>query len=148
MKKLLFYAAALLAAISFSACSDDDQPGDTPESIVGTWQITHDEVWVDDGENSTWSTNYPDEGQYWTYTFDKSGTYVETAYDYNNVSSTTNGTYSTSSNTITLKSGYNSRTFEIKKLTGSQLVLFESFRDENTDEKYLVEVTMTYNRIK
>ena len=41
MKKLLFFTAVLFAAVSFSACSDDndDNLPITPANIAGTWQI-------------------------------------------------------------------------------------------------------------
>lgn len=39
MKKLFLIVAAMFAAVSFSACSDDDDKID-PNQIVGTWQIT------------------------------------------------------------------------------------------------------------
>lgn len=64
MKKLFFCAAALLAAISFSACSDNDETNlpATPASLAGTWQITHNEGWETyDGEKETYSEKYPDE---------------------------------------------------------------------------------------
>ncbi len=43
MKKLfLFIVAAMFAAVSFSACSDDDNGGNiNPSQIVGTWGLVH-----------------------------------------------------------------------------------------------------------
>ncbi len=47
MKKLFLYAAALLAAISFPGCSDDDDEGVavTVESLVGRWSCYQEEDW-------------------------------------------------------------------------------------------------------
>lgn len=153
MKKLFFCAAALLAAISFAACSDNDEPNlpITSESIVGTWQAIHEKGYCiyDDGEESgkeTWSDDYPDEdGYYWTLTFDKNGTCVKTEYD-SGKSYSVHYTYSISGNMLTLNySGEDeAEEYEIKKLTESQLVLFE----KGVDANYSWENTTTYKRIK
>ncbi len=147
MKKFFFFAAALFAAISFAACSDDDEPGlpATPESIAGTWQITHEKGWeIYDGEKEVWSENYPDEeGGYYTYTFDKNGSFTESSYKDNELRNTYNSSYSISGNELTIKNG-GYPTFEIKKLTGSQLVLFES--ENGSDGSW--ESTMVFRRIE
>ncbi len=144
MKKLFFCAAALLAAVSFSACSDDDEPNlpATPESIAGTWQITQEKGWeIYDGGKETWSATYPEDGGYWTYTFNKNGAFTLIEYEDNRVPYTFNGTYSISGNELTIES---EGTFEIKKLTESKLVLVES---ENGSEASW-ETTMTFKRIE
>jgi len=149
MKKLFFCAAALLAAISFSACSDDDEPNLplTPESIAGTWQCTHEDGWeIYDGEKDTWSDNYPDEeGWYATCSFDENGSFTQSEYDNDKIDYTGNGTYSISGNKLTIKIKYeDAHTFEIKKLTGSQLVLF----DKGADSYGSWEITTTLKRIE
>ncbi len=154
MKKLLFYVAAVLAAISFSACSDDDKEPTlpaTPENIAGTWQLTH-EDWREFSNGKkidSESENYPDEeGRYWTFSFDKSGTCIKTSYDHKEVS--TKGTYSISGNTITfvgIYTGTSSHTLEIKKLTKSQLVLLYKFTVEH-NEDFFTESIFTYKRIE
>ncbi len=153
MKKLLFYAAALLAAITFSACSDDDKEPTlpvTPENIAGTWQLTH-EDWREFSNGKkidSSSENYPDEdGDYNTFSFDKSGTYIITYYYHDKAdSSPREGTYSISGNTITFDFYMGiSNTLEIKKLTESQLVLIK----RNTySEDYLSESIWTCKRIE
>lgn len=153
MKKLFFCAAALLAAISFAACSDDDDTKlpITPDTIAGTWQITHEQGYCiyDDGEESgkeTWSDDYPDEdGYYWTLTFDKNGTCVKTNYN-SGKSYSEHYTYSISGNKITVKDTQyqESETCEIKKLTESQLVLVSTYKGESE----LEENTATYKRIQ
>lgn len=149
MKKLFFCAAALLAAISFSACSGDGEPNlpATPENIAGTWQLTHEDGWkIYDGEKDTWSDNYPDEeGWYAICSFDKNSSFTQNEYDNDKVDYTGNGTYSISGNKLTIKIKYEeAHTFEIKKLTGSQLVLFE----KDTYEDYSGETTTTLKRIE
>ena len=89
MKKLFLIVAAMFAAVSFSACSDDDDK-DKDASIVGTWQITYYEGWAtfSDGTRDDWSDAYPltTEGNYyWTYTFNENGTCVQTDYSDNKV---------------------------------------------------------------
>ena len=146
MKKLFFCAAALFAAISFAACSDDDDETNltaTPETIAGTWQITYEEgVAIYDGEEETWSENYPDEdGWYWTLAFDKNGTCIDTDYETGDDPYSIRYTYSISGSTLILKKANDeSYTYEIKALTQSKLVLF-GFEDR-------AEYTSTYKRIK
>ena len=154
MKKLFFCAAALLAAISFAACSDDDEPNlpIAPGTIAGTWQITHEKGYCiyDDGEESgkeTWSDDYPDEdGFYWTRVFDQNGSCVETYYETGKKLGSEHYTYSISGNVLTLTySGEDeAEEYEIKKLIESQLVLVNTYKGETE-----VEVnTATYKRIQ
>lgn len=153
MKKLFFRAAALLAAISFSACSDNDDTNlpITPDTIAGTWQITHEQGWCiyDDGEESgkeTWSDDYPmEDGYYWTLTFDKNGACVKTEHDSGKFYSE-HYTYSISGNVLTLNySGEDeAEEYEIKKLTESQLVLVNTYKGETELEVN----TTTYKRIE
>ena len=151
MKKLFFCAAALLAAISFSACSDDEEPNlpIAPGTIAGTWQITHEKGYCiyDDGEESgkeTWSDDYPDEdGYYWTLTFDQNGTYVKTEY-HSGKSYSEYYTYSISGNKFTLTYPDVVEECEIKKLTESQLVLVSTYKGETELEVN----TATYKRIE
>jgi len=148
MKRFFFFAAALLAALSFTACSDDDETNlpITPDNIVGTWQIVHQEGWeIYDGEKETWSEDYSNEdGWYWTISFDTNNSYVETEYDNGKVYDMNNGTYSISGNTITLNDSYEPTTQEIKKLTESELIWTHKY----ADEEYSVEDTETFKRIK
>ncbi len=148
MKKLFFCTAALLAAISFAACSDDDETNlpVTPASIAGTWQLVHSQGWeIYDGEKETWSEYYSDEdGWCWTISFDTNNSYVETEYDNGMVYDTNNGTYSISGNTITLNDFYEPTTYEIKKLTESKLIRTYKY----ADEEYSVEDTETLKRIE
>ncbi len=147
MKKLFFCAAALLAAISFSACSDDDETSLTasPDTIAGTWKIAHEEGWIiDDGEKETWSDDFPDEnGWYFTITFDKNS-FISTEYEGGDEIDREIGTYSISGNTLTLKKDYYSNEsdkYEIRKLTESELVLLDIYED-------WFEETLTLKRIK
>ena len=151
MKKLLFYAAALLAAISFQACSDDDENGlpATPENIAGTWQIVQEKGWeIDWDEKDTFLENYPDkDGWYYTFTFDKDGSFTVTEIwgkEDGGDTSTENGSYSISGKELRLNiRGYNQRHIEIRKLTKSQLVLFV-IMDYDLQSEY----TATFKRIE
>lgn len=156
MKKLFFCAAALLAAISFAACSDDDDPVNlpiTPESLAGTWQIVNETGWeIYDGEKDAWSENYPDKyGQYYMCTFNKNGTYTTTEYLYDDYEGKVfienyTGSYSISGNTLLMKEDYSNEPYpyEISKLTESVLVLFDAYKEPN----YSFEETLTFKRIK
>ena len=155
MKKLFFCAAALLAAISCAACSDDEEPNlpIAPGTIAGTWQITHEQGWCtyDDGEESgkeTWSDDYPDEdGYYWTYTFNQDGTGQYSEYRTGTTPHVYNITYSISGNNFMVENSpflEPEDTYEIKKLTESQLVLVRTYKGETE----LEESTETYKRIQ
>lgn len=147
MKKLFFCAAALLAAISFAACSDDEESNlpITPDTIAGTWQIIHAQWWYTlDGKKETGSKNYPNvEGFYWTLTFDKNESCVQTEYEDGGVYST-HYTYSISGNKLALTDEYETEEYKIKTLTESRLVLVYTYKDEEGVE----ERTLTYKRIK
>ena len=64
MKKLFLIVAAMFAAVSFSACSDDD---DKDASIIGTWMIAHSEGWViySDGTRDDFNDDYPNDIDYY-----------------------------------------------------------------------------------
>ena len=160
MKKFVF-CAALFAAISFAACSDDDDESNLPvteANIVGTWKIVHEQGYEDDGyEIETWSDDYPctdeDVWWYWTFTFDEGGTCTQKEIDIIDKVESSSGSdkfsYSISGNTLTLSNedegGDDIVRYRIDKLTKSQLVLFES-----QDDGYYshLENTMTFKRIK
>ena len=171
MKKFVF-CAALFAAISFAACSDDDDESNLPvteANIVGTWQIVHAEGYEDEGDRygkDTWSEDFPllDDVSYWwywTYTFDEGGTGTYTEIDIDGIEKVeyvdqAKFSYSISGNTLTIKGDPNNDglnvddgIYQIKSLTKSQLVLFESsdYYDDNVSG-YSREETTTYKRIK
>ena len=152
MKKLFLIVAALFVAVSFLACSDDD---DKDLSIVGTWQITLDEGWASfsDGTRDEWSTVYPDASDgnsYWTYTFDENGGCIRESHaDYHDSNSdyTDECIYSISGNVLTIKGKTDSELSmvgTIKELTENQLIIFS--KGEDADQKY--EQTQTYRKVK
>lgn len=154
MKKLFIIVAALFVAVSFSACSDEDDNKINPHHIVGTWQITLIEGWsVDnDGTRDEWSDSYPaidDDDYYWTYTFDGHGKMKRVSYTNQSVNNSTNGTYTVSNNILTIiEKGGNrnyeeTQEFQIKKLTSSQLILFE----HRIEPEFKEEDTYTYKRL-
>ncbi len=160
MKKLIF-CAALFAAITFAACSDDDESNlpATEANIVGTWKIVHEQGY-DDG---TWSEDFPllddvNHWWYWTYTFDEGGTGTQTEYgtiDKGKVKYADSWklNYSISGNTLTITIWYDDdeveeESYQIKSLTKSQLVLFASEYGGDWGDGGSWENTMTYKRIK
>ncbi len=134
MKKLFFFAATLFAVVSFSTCSDDDEPNLplTPASLAGTWQIVHDEGWeTNNGKKISYTVDLPDEeGFYWTYTFNKNGTCVETYYENDKNLDEYHWAYSISDNILSIKNTTDEtiEDWQIKKLTETKLVLF--YRDD------------------
>ena len=90
MKKLFLLVAAMFAAVSFSACSDDDDNKIDPNQIAGTWQITREvgyEIVPGEGKMEK-DITYPiddvndDYGFYFTYTFNENGTGRYKSYYY------------------------------------------------------------------
>lgn len=156
MKKLLFFTAVLFAAVSFSACSDDndDNLPITPANIAGTWQIIRLEGSSIhyNGNRYNYSDDFTDvltdEYDGWTYTFNTNGTCIRKGlvgsshFDY---------IYYIHGNTLLMQSETKDSNYDflnfvgiIKKLTDSHLVIFRSGTDEN--RKY--EKTETYKRLK
>lgn len=76
MKNFFYILAALFVAVSFSACSDDDDNKINTDQIVGEWQITHSVGYmIDLGKRSDYDRHYPDEdGVYSVYVFNEDGT--------------------------------------------------------------------------
>ena len=154
MKKLFFFAAALCAAVSFSACSDDDD-NINPNQIIGTWQITREvgyEIVPGEGKFDK-DITYPiddvndDYGFYYTYTFneDGSGTYKSfNYYENNQLQEEWPLKYSISNDVLTIPQEYEyNGTFKIEQLTKTQLVLFE----EIDDDGYKAAITYTFKKI-
>ncbi|WP_290540163.1 lipocalin family protein [Alistipes sp.] len=148
MKKLFLIAAAMLAAVSFSACSDDDNKKPATEPIVGKWQLIHSVGYLtDSGKRQEYDKNYPDgKGVYLVYEFKKDGTGISywnspsADPDYNEPFS-----YSVSEKTLTIT--YRDDTpqvshLEIKKLTSTDLILYEN------NSKAEFEDTSTYKRMQ
>lgn len=154
MKKLFFFAAALFAAVSFSACSDDDD-NINPNQIIGTWQITREigyEIVPGEGRFEK-DITYPiddvndDYGFYYTYTFneDGSGTYKSfNYYENNQLQEEWPLKYSISNNVLIIPQEYEyNGTFKIEQLTKTQLVLF----GEIDDDGYKAAITYTFKKI-
>ena len=141
MKKLFLIAAAMFAAVSFSACSDDKDEA----SIVGEWQLTHSVGYViEAGEQYDFDKTFPNDGYYTGYIFneDGKGTYYATYTSSTTPEESTPITYSISGKTLTITASGNTQTFEIKELSSAKLVLYEN----NLDAEYVE--TNTYKRVK
>ena len=147
MKKLFLIVAAMFAAVSFSACSDDDDK-DKDASIVGTWQITHSEGWVtySDGTRDEISEDYPavDDAYYWTLNFQENGTMIRTSYSDNGAGHSSNYTYTITGKTLITTDSEGSIKYEIQSLSTKNLILFEKGEKED-GEKF--EYTYTYKKI-
>ena len=87
MKKLFLIVAAMFVAVSFSACSDDDNKD---VSIVGKWEYTH--LTAYDNGVIVADKDIPKDDEPMHYlTFNSNGTWTE---EYPNSGYTSNGTYS------------------------------------------------------
>lgn len=143
MKKLFIIVAALFVAVSFSACSDDDDNNVNPNNIIGTWQI------IESQESGRESDEiWPTEKDYYTYSFKDNGTAILKWYDGSN--EVYNYTYSIKGTVLTMEEKNSSEPmtyiFQIKELTKSRLVLFE--REVNPDdENDIYEATLIFKKI-
>lgn len=125
--------ALVLTALTFTACSDDDE--DMQNDIVGKWQLVLDEEWDKDSngsiiESSHAAYNPEDEGCTETINFTKDGkaewSFVEPGYD----AEYEVGTYSISDGVLTINyEDGDSDVNKIEKLSKDQLVLT---RDHNS----------------
>ena len=143
MKKLFLIMAAMFAAVSFSACSDDDDKDVNPNQIIGTWQVIECQE-TDRDSDEIW----PTPNDYYTYTFKDNGTAILKWHDGSN--EVYNYTYSINGNMLTMEEKNSSEPmtyiFQIKELTQSRLVLFE--REVNPDdENDVYEATLIFKKI-
>ena len=159
MKKIFLIVAAMFAAVSFSACSDDDDKKIDSNQITGTWQITHEvgyEIVQGEGKVEK-DITYPiddvidDYGFYFTYTFNEDGTGRYKSYYYydnNNLDSNWSIEYTISNNQFLIyeepEEGNPTSEYDIKELTKNKLVLFEKIDD---NDGYKAEITTTFKRI-
>lgn len=158
MKKLFLLVAAMFAAVSFSACSDDDNKID-PNQIAGTWQITREvgyEIVPGEGKMEK-DITYPiddvndDYGFYFTYTFNENGTGRYKSYYYydnNRLDSNWSIEYTISNNQLLMyeepEEGNPTSVYNIKELTKSKLVLLYKVDDS---DGYKAEITTTFKKI-
>jgi len=150
MKKLLFFVAALSAAISFSACSnDDDHDGVDMNLLHGSWQETRYYGYeLRDGEKvSEWDDLMNEES---VYTFDKYG-----GGNYRNPGGVWNIQYTQEGNILQLTSMGRGETFHytwtIEDLTPTQMKATQyskwEYKDATNAHIYEEYETMILKRI-
>ena len=159
MIMLFLLVAALFAAVSFSACSDDDEMIIEPIEFAGTWQITREvgyEIVPGEGKMEK-DITYPiddvndDYGFYFTYTFNENGTGRYKSYYYydnNRLDSNWSIEYTISNNQLLMyeepEEGNPTSVYNIKELTKSKLVLLYKVDDS---DGYKAEITTTFKKI-
>lgn len=140
MKKLFLIVAALFVAVSFSACSDDDDNKNA--LIVGTWMIIECQE-----SHSEPDHIWPTDNNYYTYTFNDNGTLILKWYDGSN--EVYNYTYSIKGDMLTMEEKNRiepvTHIYQIKELTKSRLVLFSHW--VNDKNNVYEEETLTYKKI-
>ncbi len=144
MKKLfLFIVTVIFAAVSFSACSDDDKGDNSaPSKIVGTWELAH--IYYEDdyvGEDYIEEDYDVVQGDIeWNMlVFKADGTFMD-KYDDNRDT----GSYSIEENKIMME--YDNGDWEImtiKTISSKTLVL----EQVGEDDKGYYKVVYTYKRI-
>ncbi|WP_302449584.1 lipocalin family protein [Alistipes shahii] len=159
MKKLFLIVAAMFAAVSFSACSDDDDNKIDPNQIAETWQITREvgyEIVPGEGKMEKDITCPIDDvnddyGFYFTYTFNENGTGRYKSYYYydnNRLDSNWSIEYTISNNQLLMyeepEEGNPTSVYNIKELTKSKLVLLYKVDDS---DGYKAEITTTFKKI-
>ena len=153
MKKLFLLVAAMFAAVSFSACSDDDDNKIDPNQI--TREVGY-EIVPGEGKMEK-DITYPiddvndDYGFYFTYTFNENGTGRYKSYYYydnNRLDSNWSIEYTISNNQLLMyeepEEGNPTSVYNIKELTKSKLVLLYKVDDS---DGYKAEITTTFKKI-
>ncbi len=145
MKKILFFGA--LSVLALSSCRKDDD--DNESSIVGTWKITKYETRSGKDNSVIDSESYSGCEASSTYEFKNNNTFYWRLFNDFATSecvleSEENGNYSYNSSNKTLsvknsdKETYNS---DVESISNNQMVLSEGTDDENGDgvaDKYLI----------
>lgn len=160
MKKLFLLVAAMFAAVSFSACSDDDDNKIDPNQIAGTWQITREvgyEIVPGEGKMEK-DITYPiddvndDYGFYFTYTFNENGTGRYKSYYYydnNRLDSNWSIEYTISNNQLLMyeepEEGNPTSVYNIKEINKKQTCPFLYKVDDS--DGYKAEITTTFKKI-
>lgn len=155
MKKLFLIVAALFVAVSFSACSDDDDNKINPDQIVGTWMVIHEKGYSSGEKPGTiddWDNTYPiddyDGKFHYTYTFYADGTGWYKDYIDNKLQSEWSLTYSIKNNQLLLyeepEGGNLSGAYDILSLTKTQLIIKYSERDGDNS---FMEETTTFKKL-
>ncbi len=150
MNKMLLFAAAMFAAVSFSACSDDDKDANiNPSQIVGTWEYVHyysydkDDI---DGVNEFEYDIVKGDENWRKLVFNADGTFTIEGAD--GVDTSTKHYYSIKGNTITKKHVYTDGESDtdvqtITTLNSTTLVIEEVEKGEG----YYGKSVWTYKRI-
>lgn len=137
MKKyLLMLFVAILPAIAFTSCSDDDDNLPLTEAnLVGSWKSVRIVGWEkEDGKIvDRWDEAFTDE----VYTFNADGTGV-----YNDSGYTSSFHWCIDGNTLYIDAW--SEDYTIKQLTSNTLVLGEYYNDGDGSEQY---DEYTYTRV-
>lgn len=76
MKKILLFMSAIIMAISFNSCSDDNDDNQNPDKIVGIWRLS--QLYID---NIDQQVNECEKKM--TIEVFENGTYIEKDYEYN-----------------------------------------------------------------
>ena len=139
MKKLNYLwmlGLLMFAAVSFSACSsDDDEPGSNSD-LVGLWEVIADKGWekVDGEIDVQWDQEGDEIGDKYQFEFKEDGTFFAYSNDgFDEVSG--NATWNYKNGKIFLHSSQYNIEVEfatVKELTSSRLVL-ENYQTDNED---------------
>lgn len=149
MKKLLVLAAALFAAVSFSACSDDDDNNVNPNLLYGTWQeVSYKGYELENGQKvDEWEGTL--DGEKSLYTFRKDGT-----GDYDNGDVQWDIRYKQSGNTLQMvctDTRYDETfnyTWTIESLSETELVATQYSKYSEEGDVYEEFETMTFERVE
>lgn len=150
MKKMLLLAAVIFAAVTFSACSDDDKDNNIdPSQIVGAWEYVHyysyDKDDIDGVDEFEYDVVKGDENWY-KLVFNADGTF--TKEDADGVDTSTKHYYSIKGKYITKKHVYTDGASDtdvqtITTLNSTTLVIEEVEQEEG----YYGKSVWTYKRI-
>lgn len=144
MKKLFLIVAALFAAVSFNACSDDDDNNVDLNQLYGTWQEVRSYGYaLENGKKvDTWDEDEADDNLYYTFYENGRACYSASSHDIH---------YTQSGNKLVLTFTNGRETFTctwtIEELTATQMVATE-YSSGSEDGMFIEEYdTMVFKRV-
>jgi hypothetical protein len=138
----LLFCLGLLALVSVSSCSKDDDSSSSSiseSSLIGTWKISHTKGYeINSGKKDEWDVDVLADS--YIYVFNSDGTYTNKEVSVEGTS-TESGVWSLSGGNLLLSyiqgSFHYTDTIKVEKLTSSTLILFCSDSEYEEESTYL-----------
>lgn len=149
MKKIRNYfvlcAVAILCAVSFASCGDDDDDVNVSKSaLIGTWESVWETGYDKYGSDiDRWDEAYTDE----RVKFEEDGTMTVYEYHGSGWNYEFSADWTLSGNKIILKAGNETESATIEKLTDTELIVSTLEKGVDDGEAYEYYSRVTYKRV-